>query len=100
MVEAEFASVLPETVLERIKLLVSEFVTNRIVGGKAGREDDELIVDVSADEVVRCTVVDHGAAAVPPQCVLGMLDKLSVRWGLTRTDDMTRVWFEAEASAA
>jgi hypothetical protein len=104
IVDEEFADVLPESVRERVKLLVSEFVTNRIVAGRADREDDELILDLRAEDVVRCTFVDHGSAAVPPQCVLGVLDQLSLRWGLTRTREVarsrtrevTRVWFEAE----
>jgi hypothetical protein len=100
VVDAEFGEVLPATVLEKVKLLVSEFVTNRIVGGDAGREDDELILDLCAGETVRCAVVDHGAAAVPSESALGVVDRLSSRWGLTRTSDVTKVWFETGASAA
>jgi anti-sigma regulatory factor (Ser/Thr protein kinase) len=99
-VEAELRDVLPAGVLQQVKLLVSEFVTNRIVGGEAGLEDDALILEVSAGETVHCAVVDHGTAAVPSSCALGVIDELSSRWGLTRTGEETRVWFETEASAA
>jgi hypothetical protein len=94
----ELCDRVPESVLDKLKLLVSEFVTNRIVSGR-GCAAGPLILDLRADDVVGCAVLDHGPATLPSRCALGLLDQLADRWGLIRCDDVTQVWFETGVSA-
>jgi anti-sigma regulatory factor (Ser/Thr protein kinase) len=99
VVDAEFAERVPELVLERLKLLISEIVTNRIVNALDGR-DQRIILDLRSDRVVRCAVVDHGPATLPQGLVLRLVDEFADRWGITRSCDLTQMWFETGASAS
>jgi hypothetical protein len=95
----EFADRVPASALDRIKLLISELVTTRIVLGDPGLEE-RIVLDLRNDGIVRCAVVDHGPAILPQGLALGVFDQLSDRWGLTRSCDGTQMWFETEATAA
>jgi hypothetical protein len=93
VIDAECGELVPQPVLESAKLLVSEFVTSRIVSGAADR-DEPIILDVRTDGTVRCTMIDRAPATLPPKCVLGVVERLADEWGLTRSSDMTLFWFE------
>jgi hypothetical protein len=93
-IDAECRDLVPQPVLDNAKLLVSEFVTSRIVSGAADHDDPIIILDVRAEGTIRCTVVDRGPATLPSKCVLGVVERLADEWGLTRSSDETRFWFE------
>jgi hypothetical protein len=99
VVDAEFAGRVPALVLEKLKLLISEMVTNRIVNAPQGA-DERIILDLRSDGVVRCAVLDHGPATLPQGGVLRLVEELADRWGMTRSCDLTQMWFETEASVA
>jgi hypothetical protein len=94
----EFGGRVPALVLEKLKLLISEIVTNRVVHGDGA--DDRMILDLRSDRVLRCAVVDHGPATLPQGCVLGLVDQLADRWGVTRSCEFTQMWFETAVPVA
>jgi hypothetical protein len=105
IVSGELSRFVPPWRLEDVKLMVSELVTGRVTqfegeGEREGERDPSgrtgLTLDVEAQEVIRCTITDHGPAALPSGWALHILDSLADRWGLERDRDSTRVWFETE----
>lgn len=96
IVDAEFAPFVPGSVLERVKLLIFEFVSNRIANGVA----TPMTLDVRAEDTVRCAIIDRGQAALPPMSVIGAAEKLGMNWGLSRDAAVTRVWFETQTARA
>lgn len=97
VVAGELSDRVSAALLEELKLLVSESVTNRVVCHEP--DDGLLILDVRAGDAVRCAVVDRGPARLPSGLAVGLLDQLADRWGLTRSADVTQFWFEAGASS-
>jgi hypothetical protein len=97
IVTREFADCVSDGVLDKLKLLISELVTSRIVN-RTPDETERMIIDVRAGRVVRCAVVDHGPVGLPDAPALGVVEQLSDRWGLTRSGDETRTWFETAAA--
>jgi anti-sigma regulatory factor (Ser/Thr protein kinase) len=98
-----------EQLLEDVRLLVSELVTNsvrhpRIPPGALVRIDVQL-----TPAVVRVEVADEGAGFAPrPRDLdrnrpggwgLYLVDRLADRWGVIRKG-LTRVWFEIDLVAA
>jgi anti-sigma regulatory factor (Ser/Thr protein kinase) len=103
IVARELAGLVSAPILENLKLLVSELVTNGIVHG-AGTSKDTVMLDLRANDGVRCAVTDHGAGFVPCDPAtehhgmgLKIVDKLADRWGIVRSQQSTRVWFELES---
>jgi anti-sigma regulatory factor (Ser/Thr protein kinase) len=93
----ELAACVPPAALDDIKLMVSELVTNGIVHG--GAADEPITLEVRADTVVRCEVIDHGPGVSLPSdhdtgWGLRLVERLAGRWGFTRAPDRTHVWFE------
>jgi len=88
-----------DEVLEAVKLLVSELVTNSIVhGGSAA----EVAVLLRAD-ALRIEVSDHGGGVPAPRDAddddtsgrgLAMVEALSSAWGVVATGVGKTVWFE------
>jgi anti-sigma regulatory factor (Ser/Thr protein kinase) len=88
--------------LDDVRLLVSELVTNSVLHSATGSDGPiDLCLWVSSDEV-RCEVSDIGSWRDPvpdPRGLSGwgfqLVDRLSDRWGVIRNDETT-VWFEIE----
>jgi anti-sigma regulatory factor (Ser/Thr protein kinase) len=101
------ASDLPNEVLENVRLLVSELVTNCI--RHAGLSGDGLIeLKVGRlNSVLRVEVRDPGHGFAPGPVALTMystsgwglylVEQIADRWGVT-VEDGTRVWFELNAA--
>jgi anti-sigma regulatory factor (Ser/Thr protein kinase) len=95
-------------VLDDIRLLVSELVTNSVRHARAERELVKLAV-MSRGRTVRVEVADGGTGFAPqarskPQDEAGgwglhLVDRLADRWGV-ETGRRTRVWFEIESRPA
>jgi anti-sigma regulatory factor (Ser/Thr protein kinase) len=94
-----------------LRLVISEVITNAVRHGGSG----DVIVGVMAKQDYLCVqVTDTGAGFAPrPRAFepdddggfgLFLVERLTRRWGLTREDSNTRVWFEfdfvAEPDAA
>jgi anti-sigma regulatory factor (Ser/Thr protein kinase) len=92
-------------VMEDVKLLVSELVTNSV--RHAGMdESDHVELDVSlAGDTLHVQVADTGSGFVPRERTaaatrpggwgLFLVEKLADRWGVAR-NSLTRVWFEID----
>jgi signal transduction histidine kinase len=95
---------LQSRVLEDMRLLVSELVTNSIRHASVGSDDSlELAVAVARDQV-RVEVTDLGPGFDPEPATpsrdgggfgLLMVDEVADRWGVDN-DGETCVWFEIE----
>jgi anti-sigma regulatory factor (Ser/Thr protein kinase) len=94
---------LPATLLDDLRLMVSELVTNCLRHGRLGPEDPiDLFIDPS-DDRVRIEVVNPGAGFRPPGSPptlyqtsgwgLFLVSRLADRWGVEGRDG-TRVWLE------
>jgi anti-sigma regulatory factor (Ser/Thr protein kinase) len=92
-------------VLDDIRLLVSELVTNSVRHSEAERELVRLAV-MNRGGVVRVEVTDGGAGFRPTARTkaqdeaggwgLHLVDRLADRWGV-ETGRRTRVWFEIDS---
>ena len=91
--------------LEDIRLLVSELVTNSIRHSEIGT-DGVVMLDVAATEdTIRVEVADTGNGFEPKprkrdQSKQGgwglyLVDRIADRWGVAR-NNLTRVWFEID----
>jgi len=96
----ELATRVPASVLDDVKLMVSELVTNGIVHGSP-EPDAPLMLDLLVNGHIRCRVLDNGGAfATHPRSEgpggwgLQVVEQLSDRWGLQRSPQRTEVWFE------
>ena len=97
---------LSEEVLDNVKLLVNELVTNSVKFAGKGKIGLRL---VTKDDSVRVEVHDDGPGFAPtrPQPALSdtsgrglfLVDALADRWGVT-LDGTTCVWFEIDAQGA
>jgi anti-sigma regulatory factor (Ser/Thr protein kinase) len=112
IVARELALIVPPETLEGLKLMVSELVTNAVKYG-ARDPNDTVMLDLRVGEGVRCTVIDYGpgfadrnlaapgasdsaAGAEASGWGLKVVGWLAERWGVTRSREGTRVWFEAQ----
>jgi hypothetical protein len=104
IISGEVARLVDPSRLEDLKLMITELVGGRIrqrVGRQgasaapSGRRGN-LVLDLQAHDVIRCTVVDSGPAGLPSECSMRILDLLASRWGMVRDRGATRLWFEAE----
>ena len=98
IIAEELASRLPAEVLDDVKLMVSELVTNGIVHGTRGN-DEPVVLDLCLNGDIRCGVCDHGpglAARVTHGGGWGLevVERLADRWGMERSPERTEVWFE------
>jgi anti-sigma regulatory factor (Ser/Thr protein kinase) len=103
------SSELSPSVLEDVRLLVSELVTNSVRhGGEAAENSVELDVTI-ARGAVRVEVTDRGRGfdpatpARPADATSGwglvLVERLADRWGVD-SKAPTRVWFELDAGQA
>jgi anti-sigma regulatory factor (Ser/Thr protein kinase) len=101
IIAEELAERVPAPVLDDVKLMVSELVTNGIVHGAA-----PVVLDLHVNGAVRCRVLDegHGGFAArgqregPGGWGLQVVEQLSDRWGMKCTPQRTEVWFERQAA--
>ncbi len=105
IIAEELSARLPAPVLDEVKLMVSELVTNGIVHG-AAHEDSPVMLDVCVNGSVRCRVLDHGhgfASRVRREAPGGwgglqVVEQLADRWGMQCSPQRTEVWFERHAA--
>jgi anti-sigma regulatory factor (Ser/Thr protein kinase) len=88
--------------LEDLRLLISELVTNSLRHSRMTATDTVALNLMLSGETVRVQVSDIGpwrAPALDPEGVSGwglrMVDQLADRWGIERNGG-TRVWFEID----
>ena len=96
------AALVAEAQLANLTLVISEVVTNAVRHGQPGGQillaatpkDDYLCVQVTDEG--RGFVHSPGAMASEPGGGFGLflVEKLTRRWGMTRENTRTRVWFE------
>ena len=85
-----------------LQLVVTEVVTNAIRHGRAGGQ--LLLAATPKPEFLCVQVTDDGAGLAPRPRALGseenggfglfIVEQLTRRWGVTRENSHTRVWFE------
>ncbi|WP_235030682.1 ATP-binding protein [Nonomuraea solani] len=87
-----------------VVLLTSELATNAILHTRSGAGGSFTVTVISSETAVRVLVTDAGSDGPPcvcrtsPQSTSGrglpLIEALSHRWGFTRQDGSTTVWFE------
>ena len=103
IIAEELSSRLPVGVLNEIKLMVSELVTNGIVHGSAKR-DTPVLLDLVVNGDIHCRVLAHGPGFAgytgrrPSGGGWGLqlVEQLADRWGMQRSPQHTEVWFERQ----
>ena len=87
-------------VLDDVKLMVSELVTNGIVHGST-EPDAPMMLDLLVNGTIRCRVLDQSEGFAAPAdrdraggWGLRVVEQLSDRWGMERSPQRTEVWFE------
>jgi signal transduction histidine kinase len=92
---------LDASVMEILRLLVTELVTNSV---RHARADTVLLRVLIGKSAVRTEVTDAGPGFDPPAVGslssdrtgwgLFLVERLATRWGVRRNGDGTSVWFE------
>ena len=102
IIAEELSARVPAPVLDDIKLMVSELVTNGIMHG-AVHTDVPVVLDLCVNGDIRCRVLDHGAgfAQRSEQDRVGgwglrLVEQLSDCWGLECSPQQTEVWFKRQ----
>ena len=96
-----------DTRIADLRLVISEVITNAVRHGG----DDDMVVAVTPKQGYLCMqVTDTGDGFAPrPRAFepdddggfgLFLIERLTRRWGLTRENSKTRVWFEFDFDAA
>ena len=89
-------------------LLVSELVSNAVLHSRCPANAPVLLTAAITENAIHVTVTDAGPGFTPrprkPEMVQGgyglyLVDKEARRWGVDRTTDGTRVWFELSRTA-
>jgi anti-sigma regulatory factor (Ser/Thr protein kinase) len=99
---------LDESQFQAFELAVTELVSNAV--RHAGQPDDDIRLAVTPKEGYVCVqVTDSGPGLVPRPGALDadanggfglfIVEQLTRRWGVTREDSKTRVWFELDFAA-
>ena len=92
----------------KLDMAVTEVVSNAI---RHSRTVEDIVLAITPKEDYLCVrVTDSGPGLVPrpgamatePGAGYGLflVEQLTRRWGMTREDDRTRVWFEADFQTA
>lgn len=104
IIAEELSARVPAPVLDDVKLMVSELITNGIVHGTS---DDAapVMLDVCINGSIRCRVLDHGQGFASRARREGgggwglhLVEQLADRWGLHCSPQRTEVWFERHAA--
>ncbi|MCK2218836.1 ATP-binding protein [Actinomadura sp. ATCC 31491] len=87
-----------------VVLLTSELATNAVLHTRSGAGGSFTVTVTSSQSVVRVCVEDAGSDGPPCVCRTGtqstsgrglpLIEALSHRWGFTRENGSTTVWFE------
>jgi anti-sigma regulatory factor (Ser/Thr protein kinase) len=101
IIAEELSSRVSDRVVDEVKLMVSELVTNGIVHG-AAEEEAPVMLDLCVNGNVHCRVVNQGpgfAASTQMDSPGGgwglqVVEQLADRWGLQCSPHRTEVWFE------
>jgi serine/threonine-protein kinase RsbW len=104
---AEFASGrLSDDQCNKLGVAITEVVANS-VRHSGSEEEIRLVLTVKADHLC-VRVTDGGAGLVPKPGAMGsdpgagyglfLVERLTRRWGMTREEGRTRVWFEIDYS--
>lgn len=103
------AGMVTDPLLEDLRLMVSEVVTNSIRHGRVSREDRIRLLVAVQDRMVRVEVVNPGDGFHPPSIEpsiyqisgwgLYLVSQLADRWGVDGQGG-TRVWFEIGRNGA
>lgn len=103
------ASMIGRPLLEDLRLMVSELVTNSVRHAGLGREDPIRLLVAVKDRTVRVEVVNPGMGFQPPGIQpslyqtsgwgLFLVSRLADRWGIDERGG-TRVWFEVDRNGA
>ena len=105
IIAEELSARLPAGLVDDIKLMVSELVTNGIVHG-APEGDVPLMLELMVNGNVFCRVSDHGPGfatrarrtAGPGGWGLQVVEQLADRWGMQHSPQRTEVWFERQCA--
>ena len=96
----ELSARIPARVLDDVKLMVSELVTNGIVHGSTDGES-AVTLDLLVNGHIRCRVLDEGEGFArrarregPGGWGLQVVEELADRWGMQSSAERTEVWFE------
>jgi anti-sigma regulatory factor (Ser/Thr protein kinase) len=105
IIAEELSERVPATVLDDVKLMVSELVTNGIVHAADVEGDAPVMLDLTLNGSIRCGVLDHGDgfASRARQSGAGgwglkVVEQLSDRWGMQSSTQRTEVWFERQCA--
>src|SRR5438128_228080 len=103
----ELSSELQDTLLDDLKLLVSELVTNSVRHARIEREQWIRLTVMMSRDCIRVQVCDEGIGFVPRAVMpsiyqssgwgLYFVGRLTDRWGVSRGRE-TCVWFEVDRS--
>jgi anti-sigma regulatory factor (Ser/Thr protein kinase) len=99
---------LSEEAASDLRLVISEVVTNSLRHGTDGETIDLAVTPKDSFLCVQVTDDGPGLASTPRAMVpeenggfgLFLVEQLTRRWGITREDQRTRVWFELDYQAA
>ena len=90
--------------LSHLELAITEVVANAV--RHSGSEEDICLVLIHKDGYLCVRVTDGGNGLVPRPGAMGseagagyglfLVEQLTRRWGVTREDGKTRVWFEID----
>ena len=104
IIAEELAERVPAPVLDDVKLMVSELVTNGIVHGDT-QDNVPVVLDVCVNGAIQCRVLDHGEGFIgrtrrdgPGGWGLQVVEQLADRWGMQCSPQRTEVWFERHAA--
>jgi two-component sensor histidine kinase len=100
IIAEELSARVSAPVLDDVKLMVSELVTNGIVHGATGA-NAPVTLDLAVNGIIRCRVIDHGRGLARRAARTGrggwglqLVERLSDRWGMRTSRQRTEVWFE------
>jgi anti-sigma regulatory factor (Ser/Thr protein kinase) len=95
-----------DDLLEDLRLLVSEVVTNSVRHAHLAPDDSVGLHVVAEPKRVRAEIVDPGRGFEPPArgpaagagsgWGLFLVERVADRWGVDHLDGHTRVWFEID----
>jgi anti-sigma regulatory factor (Ser/Thr protein kinase) len=106
--ESQAAALVDGDRLANLALVISEIVTNAVRHGKPGGEI--RLAATPKDDYLCVQVTDEGSGFVPTPGAMAsepgggfglfLVEQLTRRWGMTRENMRTRVWFEFDYSSA
>jgi anti-sigma regulatory factor (Ser/Thr protein kinase) len=102
------AALVDDDGLANLALVISEIVTNAVRHGKPGGEI--RVAATPKDDYLCVQVTDEGSGFVPTPGAMAsepgggfglfLVEQLTRRWGMTRENMRTRVWFEFDYETA